>query len=417
MDTKKTENNHQTLSKKLKASALIVGLLGLGYWGFATPNEAASVAHGNLLIGTVQYGDLDVKVDGFGVLRAARQKILVAGSRGTVEEILLKPGAPVTADSVILKLSNPALEQQTLSASQQLALLQGDLRQLKLTNERDLLAEEANLASIRAQLETAKLNRIAKAELVKKGITSTLELKAVELEESQLSARFDIQNRRYRQLKLVHRESLKNHQQRIELQQGELDMYRSLIEKLTVRAGMAGVLQRLPVELGQGLTQGQQLAQVSGTDELVAMVQVPQSRVSQIVVGQSATIDTRKDKINGKVSRIDPAVVDGYVTIEVALEGPLPTSARPELNIDAVILTEQLSNVFYVEKPTNAAQDAQVKVFKVNASEDKAEQVQVALGVDSGRYVQVLSGLEKGDKLILSDLSKFAGMPEISVIK
>jgi HlyD family secretion protein len=416
MDVKKTKKKNK-LSKKSLFIASAASLVVVAFWLFGQSTNTGSVNRSDVLVGKVVYGDLDVQIEGYGVLRSNNQKIVIATSNGTVEQIFLKPGAPVEPDSIILKLSNPALEQQALNARQELELKEGDLRQLVLTNERDLLSEEAALASISAQLASAKLLHIAKAELVEKGIISTLELKEVQLDEEQLDKRVEIQNRRYQQLKLVHQETIKNQQQKIKQQQGSLAALDELKAQLTVRASMRGVLQELPVEPGQGLLQGQQVALISSTKDLVAMVKVSQSQIEQVAIGQPVTIDTRRGKIQGKISRIDPAVVEGTVTVEVALLSELPASARPELNIDAEILTESLKDVYYIERPTNSRADTVVTLFKLNSAQDQANAVQVSLGVNAGRFVQIITGASQGDVLILSDMSKLIDKSQLSVVR
>lgn len=417
MDVKKIKPKKSKLPNKAIIAA-VAGVVAVLYIALTGPSAGVeSVNLNEIVLGTVKHGNLDVNIDGYGVLRSNKQRILIATSAATVAQVLLKPGAQVTAESIIVKLSNPSLEQQVLNAKQELKLREGDLRQLILTNQRDLLSEEATLADLKSQLAEVKLLRIANAELVKQGIVSSMELQKAQLKENQLTTRVEIQSRRYNQLKLVHKETLNNQQEKINQQTGSYNALNELVEQLTVRASMDGVLQELKVELGQGLLQGEQLAMISSTEDLVAMVKVPQTQIEQISIGQAAIIDTRRGEIQGKVVRIDPAVVEGTVTVEVQLFGEMPASARPALNIDAKILTDSLKDIFYVENPINSRADTVNTLFKMNQAKDQADAVRVSLGTQAGRYIQVVAGAKKGDVLILSDMSNNKGKKQLHIIQ
>jgi multidrug efflux pump subunit AcrA (membrane-fusion protein) len=382
---------------------LIVAMGVLVY--FAVDNSGnVSVERENLLIEPVQKGDLKVLIEGYGSLTSDKQQLITSFSPATVKEIVLKPGAQVSANSVIVRLENPELVQQVENAEQELIQTKANLRQLKLNNQREKLNESANLAQITASFDTASLRRVAEEKLVKQGIVSQLTFQQTALNENQLKQRIAILQERIGQLDLVHKESVNIQQERVKQQQGRLNSAQSRLDKLTVRAGFDGVLQRLSVELGQSLTAGQEVALIGSVTDLIALIRVPQSQAQLVTVGKIAIIDTRRDKIEGVVSRIDPVVDNNTVEIEIALPATLPASARPQLSVDGVIIADTLLNVLYIKRPAGAKSNTKAPLYRVNA-QGNATSTEIRFGTQAGQFIQILSGISEGEQLIISDLS------------
>ncbi|MDU0113783.1 HlyD family efflux transporter periplasmic adaptor subunit [Psychrosphaera aquimarina] len=376
----------------------------LVFWAMRI-GSSVSVERASLLIESVQKGDLEVIIDGYGTLTSDKQQLITSFSSATVKEIVLKPGASVTANSVIVRLENPELQQQVENAEQELTQIKANLRQLKLNNQRETLNEYAQLAQIKASHETAVLKRTAEEQLAAKGIVSDLTFQQTLLDERQLRQRIEILEQRNDQLSLVHNESVNIQLERIKQQEGRLAIAQSRLEKLTVRAGFDGVLQRLSVELGQSLAAGSEVALIGSVTDLIALIRVPQSQAQQVVVGQKVIIDTRRDKIEGLVSRIDPIVDNNTVEIEVSLPENLPASARPQLTVDGKIIADTLLNVNYIRRPAGVKSNTRFEMYKLIPTGDTAVLTEVVFGSQAGQFMEVKSGANQAEQFIITDLS------------
>jgi multidrug resistance efflux pump len=358
-----------------------------------------------MLFGTVKHGNLQVEIEGYGALRSDKQVLVTSLTSATVQEIVLKPGALVMADSIIVQLANPELQQQVDSAVRELSQRKANLRQLILNQKREILNESGNFAELEARYETAKVKLEAQSGLVKSGIVSVLDYKDSLVQEAQLNKRLKIHKQRTAALKLVNQEAINIQNDQIMQQQGQLDIAQNRLDRLTVKAGFDGVLQRLSVELGQSLAAGQEIALIGSVQDLIALVRVPQSKAQQIFIGQKAIVDTRRDKIIGTVSRIDPVVVENTVVVEIALPDQLPASARPQLSVDAVIITDTLDNITYMERPVNGKANSNSSLFRLDDSNNTAMRTQVKFGKEAGRYIEIIDGGNVNDIFIVSDLS------------
>jgi HlyD family secretion protein len=403
---------------KSKRWPLVLGAVGLTIllgWQLTSTGTTGNVSANQLLFGEVQQGDLAIVVEGYGVLRSSRQKLLTAFSGATVEEIVLKPGALVTKDSVILILSNPELTQEVESAQQALAQEKANLRKLILNQKSKMLKEHSEIAELETNLTEAQFKFGAQSELFSKGIVSRLQFKQTELAVEKYTVQLTIQRDRLKQLALVDQEAVNIQTEVIKQAEGFFQARCRRIDALTVKASMTGVLQRLSVVLGESVESGQQLALVGSTDRLDAHIRVPQTQVGKVQIGQTVIIDTRQDKIPGEVYRIDPAVEEGTVLVEVALQGPMPKSARPELTVEGIINTGVIGDTLYIERPVNARANAGTTLFKLIDNEQRALATTVELGAEVGRFIQVLKGAQVHDTFILSDLSRYQDNAEISI--
>ncbi len=404
MDIKKPNKIQGRFNKSHKLLVILVSvILVLGIMAIRS-SDSIIIKRSQIIVGTVKSGDLNVVVEGYGKLVSGTKQLITALTQATVKEVVLKPGASVSADSIILRMENPVLSQQVENASQELEQQKANLRQLKLNNLRELLNEEADLAEMKARYESATLKRSAEEKLVKNGIVAQLTYKESLLNEQQLGKRIDIFTRREKQLAKVHQEAINIQLERLKQHQGKLDIAQERVDKLVVRAGLDGVLQTLSVELGQSLSPGQEIALIGSVTELIAMIKVPQNQAQQIIIGQKVIIDTRRDKIEGRVSRIDPIVENNTVNVEIALPDHLPVSARPQLNIDGSIITDTLTNAIYLERPANVKANTEVVLYRVDASFENANLNKVKFGRTAGRYIEIISGAQNLEKYILSEL-------------
>jgi HlyD family secretion protein len=399
--TKKSSSFKLTKGNMLLGMIIVIGVL---IYFAVGKNGAVSVEREDLLIESVQQGDLAVIIEGYGALTSDKQQLITSFSAATVKEIVLKPGAHVIANSVIVRLENPELVLQVENSEQELIQVQANLRQLKLNNQREILNESANLAEITARFDAASLKRTAEQKLVEQGIVSQLTFQQSALDEKQLKQRIAILKQRIEQLKLVHDESVNIQAERIKQQQGRLNIAESRLDKLTVRAGFDGVLQRLSVELGQSLAAGQEVALIGSVTDLIALIRVPQSQAQLITIGKVAIIDTRRDKIEGVVTRIDPVVDNNTVEIEIALPASLPASARPQLSVDGIIVADTLQNITYIRRPAGAKSNTSVSLYRLNTQGNATSQ-ELRFGTQAGQFIQILSGASVGEQFIISDLS------------
>jgi HlyD family secretion protein len=399
--TKKSSSFKLTKGNMLLGMIIVIGVL---IYFAVGKNGAVSVEREDLLIESVQQGDLAVIIEGYGALTSDKQQLITSFSAATVKEIVLKPGAHVIANSVIVRLENPELVLQVENSEQELIQVQANLRQLKLNNQREILNESANLAEITARFDAASLKRTAEQKLVEQGIVSQLTFQQSALDEKQLKQRIAILKQRIEQLKLVHDESVNIQAERIKQQQGRLNIAESRLDKLTVRAGFDGVLQRLSVELGQSLAAGQEVALIGSVTDLIALIRVPQSQAQLITIGKVAIIDTRRDKIEGVVTRIDPVVDNNTVEIEIALPASLPASARPQLSVDGIIVADTLQNITYIRRPAGAKSNTSISLYRLNTQGNATSQ-ELRFGAQAGQFIQILSGASVGEQFIISDLS------------
>jgi biotin carboxyl carrier protein len=374
-----------------------------------------SLARKDLLLATVKQGDIDVTVEGYGKLTSDKLQLITTLTKATVEEIVLKPGATVTKESVIVKLANPELQQQVQSAQYSLAESRANLRQLKLNQRRETLTEKSNYLELVSKHKGARLTLTAQNKLVKSGIVKQIDYQESILREEQLNERIEIFKERNEQLKEVHKEAINIQLERIKQVEQRLTIAKDRNSKLVVKAGFDGVLQRLSVKLGESLAPGQEVALIGSVTELIALIRVPQNQVQLVKIGQKVMVDTRQKLIEGIVNRIDPIVDQNTVEVEISFPGKLPQSARPEQNIDAVITAKTLENIYYIDRPANVKAQSETSLYLLNNSLSEAKRVDINFGEKTGRFIEIRSGAKLGDQYIISDLSNYK-TPQITIL-
>ncbi|MGB1199226.1 MAG: HlyD family secretion protein [Thalassotalea sp.] len=413
MDIVKNKVRTHPYKRVAQASGIIIAILA-AIWQLNIVLNKVSISKKELIIAPVQRGDLLVTVEGYGTLVSSKVQLLTSSTRATVSEIVLLPGAKIKKGDIIVKLKNPELNQQYNRAKQEMALAQANLRQLKLNHQREILNENALHAQLFAEYESAKIKRAAEATLVEKGIVSQLTFRKSQLNEKQLNQRIEILKQRIKQLAMVHRESINIQQERVKQQQGVVEISARRVNDLIIRSNLNGVLQKLAVALGQSLAAGDEIAIIGSTSNLKALIKIPQSKAQTIELKQKVEIDTRQDKIAGQVTRIDPVVTDNTVEIEVSLQQPLPSSARPYQNVDASIVTNKLTNVLYVQTPSKLNSRTTEILYKVNTARNSANRVNITFGEKAGRFIEIMSGATEAENLIISDLSNYI-QPQITL--
>ncbi len=383
-------------------------LLVLVTVGLARLKPAApSVDRSTVWIGRVERGEMLRQVRGSGTLVPEEIRWIPAATSGRVERRLLEPGAVVDADSVILALSNPQVEQETVDAESQLHIAEAGLANLRAQLENQRISFKVEVARIESEAEQAELQAEANEELAKKGLISSVELKLTRAQASSLATRAELERQRVEVFARSITAQVAAQQAEVEQRRAMHGLRRRMLESLTVRAGSAGVLQDVTVEVGQQVTPGMNLARVAEPSHLMARVRVPATQARDVTVGLDATVDVRSGVIPARVARIDPAVREGTVTVDLSLTGELPRGARPDLNVDGTIELERLEDVVFVGRPAFGQEGATVGLFRIEPDGSHASRVQVMLGRTSVNTIEVVKGLEPGDDVILSDTSRF----------
>ncbi len=386
---------------------------GAGWYVSRLEPAAPSVDRVSLWIDVVKRGSMQRNVRGLGSLVPEDTRWITAMTEGRVERKCIEPGAQVSPDTVLLELSNPRLEQETLNAEWDWKAAQKSYLDLEVTLESQQLGQEATVAAIEAEHQQALLKADANDELSRQGLYPELNLRMEKAAAEQLANRLQIEKKRLEINGKSIDAQLAVQQARVNQLRAFYELKNSQLDQLKVRAGVAGVLQLLPVQLGEQVAPGANLARVADPTRLKAELKVAETQAKDIQIGQEVSIDTRNGIMPGRVIRIDPAVVDGTVTVDVALDGDLPKGARPDLSVDGTIVLENLTNVIHVGRPVQGAAETSVSLFKLEPDERHANRVTVRLGRSSVNTIEIRDGLNPGDKVILSDMSAQDGFDRI----
>jgi HlyD family secretion protein len=366
-----------------------------------------SVERDTIYLGTVRRGEMLRQVRGHGTLVPVEVRWVPARTRGRVERILLQPGARVEPDSVILELSNPEVVRSALDAEKALVRAEAELASLKVMLGSQELDLQAQVAAVEADYVEAKLWAEAERELAEEGLISDVQCKVSEARAAALKTRHEIAQQRLG----LSRES---NTAQLDAKNAEVAQHRALAElragqrqALLVMAGLAGVIQDVPVEVGQEVAPGANLALVAEPTRLQAEIRVPATQARELQIGQVAHVDTRNGIVEGSVARIDPTVRQGTVQVDVELPGDLPPGSRPDLSVEGRIDIEVLDDVVFVDRPASAVAWNTVELFRVEPGEEYATKIEVKLGRASVSSIEVVEGLDEGDKIIISDTRRW----------
>ncbi len=408
MDIQRTDFAKLKRRRQIAFAAIaIVIALGLAVWISKLDPAAPKVERASLWLDTVKRGEMLREVRGPGVLVPKEIRWIAAETPARVERILLKPGANVQPDSVILELSNPEVADAQLAAQSALTAAQADLAAQRMTLRSQLLDQKANLAQVNAEHESARLQTEAEAQLSARGIIPEIQYRRSLLASDQLKLRLGIEKERIASFEQTITAQLAAQQARIEQLRNTAELRGRQRDGLIVRAGIAGVLQQVPVEEGQQITAGTNLARVARPDVLMAELRIPETQVKDVREGQDVNVDTRNGIVPGVVIRIDPAVQAGSVKIDVELAGALPPGARPDLSVDGTIRIERLDDVLHVGRPAYGQPESEVRLFRLDPATGTAQRVPVRLGRASVNLIEIRQGLQPGDVIVLSDTSQW----------
>ena len=387
------------------AGIVVVGLISLGLSRLEP--AAPSVDRATVWLDTVKRGEMLRQVRGPGTLVPEEIRFISISTEGTVDRIVILPGPSVEPDTVILELTNPQLEQSTRDAELALRAEEAESADLRVRLESRLLNDQAAKAKVESDYRQALLQTEADERLFQDSLIPELTFKKSKLQADELANRNEIEKRRLEIASESVEAQLASKRARLEQTRA---LYRLRIEQLgdlKVKAGIAGVLQEVPVDVGERVLSGTVLAVVARPDKLKTELRIAETQAKDIVVGQNAKIDTRNGVIAGRVVRIDPSVREGTVTVDVALIGELPPGARPDLSVDGTIEIERLENVLYVGRPAYGQAGSTITLFRLNEDGRTATRVPVELGKSSVNTIEIVRGLEIGDQVILNDISQY----------
>ncbi len=399
---------NRTLRRIAVIGAGTLLLLTLVLLALRAEPSAPRVDRSSVWLDTVEFGELVRQVRGPGSLVPRETRWVPASSAGRVERILIRPGARVTPESVLIELSNPELIQEVDERRYEVEAMEAGLISLRADLERQLLDARMALASARADHDSYRLEAEAEAELAERGIVSQIQYQRSALRVAQMAERVEMENERIVRIEASIRSQLDAESARLAQARQRLTRLEQRLTDLHVRAGVAGVLQRIDVEEGQQLLAGANIGRIVDPDDLIAQVRISENQAREIALDQPATIDTRGSLVSGRVVRIDPTVTDGTVQVDIELNDSLPRGARPDLSVDGLIELERLSDVLHIGRPAYGQPESAISLFRLNDN-GHAERVPVRLGRASVNRVEVVSGLMAGDRVILSDLSSHAG--------
>jgi HlyD family secretion protein len=376
---------------------------------------APSVDVSTIWPGTVERGPMLREVRGLGTLIPEDIHWIPAQTAARVDKIVIRPGHLVKPDTVILEMSNPELQRDVLDAEYALKAAEANYANLKVQVDSDLMSQKANEAAVRSDYEQAHLQHAVDEKLYNEKIGSENTKNLSKVKEDQLAIRLQLETQRTK----IAEESA---QSRLQAQRSQVDQAKatyglriSQSQSLRVRAGITGVLQLVPVEEGQNVAVGTNVARVADPKKLKAEIKIAETQAKDITIGQKATIDTRNGIVIGHVSRIDPSVQNGTVTVDAAIDEALPPGARPDLSVDGTIELENLKDVLYVGRPVHGQADSTISLFKLSPDGSEASRVNVKLGRSSVTTIEVVSGLRVGDKVILSDMSQWDNQDRIKL--
>ena len=406
MDIPRPENKRKKQIRQAVIGGGVLLLLVVATVGLARLEPAApTVPRASVWVDDVKQGEMLRQVRGPGTLVPREIRWIAAQTDGRVERIVVRPGAIVEPETVIIEMSNADLLQQTEEARYALEAAEADFIEAELSLRGLQLDQRAALAVANAEYEGARLQAEAEKTLADEHIIPAIQFRRSELLAEQLKIRLDIEQDRLDQFSASMEAQLAAQRARLEQVRNAYARQQELVRSLDVRAGIAGVLQQVPVEVGQRVSLGANLARVARPDELMAELRIAETQARDVQIGQRVDVDTRNGIVEGQVIRIDPAVQAGTVQVDVELVGELPRGARPDLSVDGTIEIERLPDVVYTGRPAYGQPNSTVTLFKLAPDGETAIRVPVELGRSSVNAIEIVQGLAPGDQVILSDSS------------
>src|SRR5262245_61916829 len=398
----------------LYATVAVIAVAGISLGVSKLKPAAPTVDRAVVWIDSVKRGPMLRQVRGSGVLTPEDIRWIPAQTQGRVERIVLRPGAQVTADSVILEMSNPDLENAVKDAELSYQSAQAAFANRKAQLQSDLLSQEANVANIETQYKQADLDLKANEDLFKENLISKLVLEGKRGLAADLKNRLQVENKRLAITREGVQSQLAPQEADVNSKKAQWELQQRRLGDLKVKAGMSGTLTAVPVERGQQVSPGTNLARVANPTNLKAELRIAETQTKDIRIGQYAEVDTRNGIVKGHVSRMDPSSTGGTVGVDVIMDGPLPAGARPDLSVDGTIQLEKLTNIIFVGRPAFGQENSTVTIFKVQQN-GEALASKVKLGRASVNTIEVLEGLTPGDQVILSDMSQYDAFDRVQL--
>ena len=407
------------LRKRIRAAAFIViGLVAIGGITFGLTRlkpAAPTLDRSTAVIDTVKRGQMLREVHGIGTLVPQLVRFIPAPADGRVEKIPVQAGVEVGYDTVIVELSNAQMEQEAMDAEFQVNAAQADEESLRTRLESESMTQKSTIAGINSEYSQAKLQLDTDEVLGKQGLVPDLLLKISRMRVQELSNRLKVEQQRLTIGGKSVKAQMNAQRSRVQQLRALAKLKRDQVDALKVRAGTSGVLQQVSVQVGQQVTPGFNIARVADPASLKAELKIAETQIKDVKLGQPVAVDTRNGIIQGEVQRIDPAAREGTFIVDVALTGPLPASARPDLSVDGTIELERLDNVLYVSRPAFGQGQQTVGLFRLSPDGQEALRTQVMLGRSSVSTIEIIGGLKEGDQVIISDTAAMDSYNRIRV--
>lgn len=384
-------------------TALLIGVRALWVLSLAD----FSLERSKLTFGQVQQGDFTVSVRGNGVLVPENIQWLAAETEATVIRRVLKAGHIVSKGDLIAELANPQLVQLLAETQWELTATEEELKAAQVQQETELLSQKSIVENAKLNFERSQLEYVAQTDLIKTGAVSKIAFQRTQLETSQFEQRWHTSQEQYLKMQQNLLAQNRARQARLSQMKNRLERLQQRVDGLQVRATFDSIVLDVPIEAGQRIQAGANIAKLAQQDALYAELSVPELKINDVAVGQKVLIDTRNTVVNGKVARIDPTVINGNVQVDVVFTQPLPSDARPDLSVDGEIITAHIENTLYVTRPLLSQSNSRAALYKVRDDNQFAERVHVSLGASSPNRIQILEGLNAGDTIVVSDPSLF----------
>lgn len=389
-----------------------LGVVAIVTIGLARMEPAVPhVQRSSLYIGTVRQGEMLRQVRGSGTLVPEQIQLVQAETAGRVERILVQPGTAVISETVLMELSNPELDQERFDAEWQLKGAEAQLEKLKAKLQDEILTLKSSVAALGAEAAQAEADSNVNDALARDRLISEVERKRARTKADALNVRVQLERERFTACTNSVDAQLAVQQADVERTRALLARKKQQLANLKVRSGVNGVLQQIgdteALQSGQRVQPGATLAKVVEPTRLKAVLKIPETQVKDVQLGQPVDVDTRNGIVSGEVIRIDPAAHNGTVTLEVKLLGTIPKGARPDLSVDGVVQLERLQSVVYMDLPVHGQEHSTLSVFRLTKDGKTAQQVPVKLGRSSMTAIEILEGLQMGDRVILSDMAEW----------
>jgi HlyD family secretion protein len=410
MDIARPEFKRQKLRRQIVFGVVGAAVVAAATIGVLRLRPAApSVERGTVWTDTVKHGSMLRQVRGPGSLVPAQEAVrqIPAETEATVVRIRMLPGSQVKASDILLEMSNPQVEQAAVDAQLQLKAAEAEYQSLRVKLESDLMTQKAGAATVTADYSQAQRQADTDKALYDLGVISGLAYKASKGKADELTTRNDLEEQRLVINKKAIDTQMAQEQDKVDQARTLAELKQKQLDALKVRAGIDGVLVDLPLQVGQHVQPGAMLAKVVEPNHLMATLKIAETQARDVQDGEPAAIDTHNGIISGTVMRVDPAVQNGTVTVDVKLTGELPMGARPDLSVDGTIDLERLDNILYVGRPAFGQENSTISLFKLDTDGKEASRVPVKVGRESVNSIQVFDGLHEGDTVILSDMSRW----------